>query len=166
MAITYEKIYSTTLSSTATDVTFSSIPATYTDLIIVCNFKIVTGASYVLSHQVNGDTATNYSSTYFVGTGSAVAAGNQTNSTYMDCGYLASNGGNFSTSTTHFFSYANTNHNKTMLTLTSNYNGGQVTAYTNLWRSSSAINSIKTFSADGRTYAIGSTFTLYGILAA
>jgi hypothetical protein len=45
-------------------------------------------------------------------------------------------------------------------------NGGQVTTYVNLWRSNSAINSIKVFSASSKTYAIGSMFTLYGILAA
>jgi hypothetical protein len=166
MAITYDKINSTTLSSTATDVTFSSIPSTYTDLIIVCNFKIVTGAGYVLSHQVNGDTGSNYSSTYFVGVSGAAASGALTNATYMDCGYFASNGGNFSTSTTHFFNYSNTSHNKSMITTIANQNGAQITTYSNLWRSNSAINSIKVFSADGRTYAIGSMFTLYGIKAA
>ncbi len=166
MATTYEKIQSTTLASTATDVTFSSIPATYTDLIIVCNYKIVTGGDFVLQHQLNGDTGTNYSNTYFVGTGSVAASGRATNTTSIDAGYFAANGGNFSTSTTHFLSYSNTTTYKYALTMGANENGLQVANYVNVWRNTSAINSIKTFSASGRTYAIGTMITLYGIKAA
>lgn len=165
MPATYEPIATTTLSTTATDVTFSSIPATYTDLIIVCNYKIVTGGDYVLSHQLNGDTGSNYSSTYLVGTGTAAASGRLTNAVYIDAGYFATNGGSFSTSITHFMNYSNTTTYTTMLTRHANQNGGQVTAYVNLWRSTAAINSIKTFSQSGRTYDTGSTFTLYGIKA-
>jgi hypothetical protein len=40
-----------------------------------------------------------------------------------------------------------------------------VDAYVNLWRSTSAITSVS-FSASSGSFDIGSTFTLYGILAA
>jgi hypothetical protein len=167
MAITYDRINSTTLSSTATDITFSSIPSSYTDLIIVCNFKIVAGGDLVLNIQLNGDTGSNYSQVYIAGVpAAAAAAGSTLNSSYIDAGYFGSNAGNFSTSTTHFFSYSNTSHNKSTITTMASQNGGQVTTYVNLWRSNSAINSIKVFSASSKTYAIGSMFTLYGILAA
>jgi hypothetical protein len=59
--------------------------------------------------------------------------------------------------------YANTSTYKTVLTRSNKYD--RVGAIVGLWRSTAAINSI-TLTAYSNTYAIGSTFTLYGIAAA
>ena len=61
MASTYEKIASYTLTSTSTGVTFSSIPATYTDLNLVLNIKGSTDS--IPAIRLNSDTAYNYSYT-------------------------------------------------------------------------------------------------------
>ncbi|MFN9111614.1 MAG: hypothetical protein ACK5XN_16240, partial [Bacteroidota bacterium] len=61
-------IQSTTLGAAAASVTFSSIPATYEDLIVVCsNINSASGSGRSLYLIANADTA----STYFDGFASA-----------------------------------------------------------------------------------------------
>jgi hypothetical protein len=163
---TYALIDSYTAPSGQTSVTFSSIPATYTDLILVVNTIVSSGTGAELSIRFNSDTTGNYSNTYLLGTGSATASGRGTNFTYADCGYLSSNSGNPNTRILHIQDYANTTTFKTIISRASGVNGAQVTAYANLWRKTpEAINSITIFSASSLTYATGSTFKLYGIQA-
>jgi hypothetical protein len=65
---------------------------------------------------------------------------------------------------THFNNYSNATTYKTILSRGNNASSS-VTAYSALWRSTSAINEIKVFTLSGNLRA-GSTFTLYGIAAA
>jgi hypothetical protein len=162
---TYVALDTQTLSSASTSVTFSSIPQGYTDLFIVANTIIASGTGYELSLQFNGDTATNYSNTYLLGTGSSAISGRGSNYAFADCGYLAGNSGNPNTRIIQIQNYSNTTTNKTVISRGSSDNGGQVIAYVNLWRSTAAITSIRFFSSSSLTYAIGSTFSLYGIAA-
>ena len=62
MPNTYEPIATNTLGSAASSVTFSSIPSTYTDLIVVMNYANSTGLADVF-FRFNGDTGSNYSDT-------------------------------------------------------------------------------------------------------
>jgi hypothetical protein len=163
---TYEPIATTTLGSAASTVTFSSIPGTYTDLIVVANVGC-SSASQRAGWQVNSDTGSNYSRIVLVGTGSAVSADSEANATAAYGIFDATNGvpttlvGNF---ITQFQNYSSTNTNKTALT---RYNdaGGGTGVSTQLWRSNSAITSI-TFLLSGGNWIANSTFTLYGIAAA
>jgi hypothetical protein len=167
MPSTYDKIATTTLGSAATSYTFSSIPGTYTDLVLIANTIVSSGTGAELSIRFNGDTTTNYSNTYLLGDGSTTLSGRGANYNYADCGYLSSNGGNSNTRILHIQNYANTTTFKTIISRASGVNGAQVTAYANLWRKTpEAINSITIFSASSLTYATGSIFTLYGIKAA
>lgn len=163
---TYTPIATNTLASATSTLTFSSIPGTYTDLVIVANTIIASGSTFPeCSLRFNSDTATNYSNTYFLGTGSSVITGRGSNYNYADCGYLSANSGNPNTRIINIMNYANTTTNKTVISRASSDNGAQVTAYANLWRKTpEAINSITIFTQSGN-YAIGSTFTLYGIKA-
>ena len=77
---TYIPIATTTLSSTASSVTLSSIPATYTDIVIVCNGQTSTG-TFDTKLQVNSDTGSNYSSTRLEGSGSAASSNRTTSQT-------------------------------------------------------------------------------------
>ena len=77
MAITYEPIATTTLGTSASSVTFSTIPGTYTDLVLV-----VAGTSAATNGnemQFNGDTGNNYSFTLLYGTGSAAVSSRNSN---------------------------------------------------------------------------------------
>ena len=64
----------TVSGSSTTTYTFSSIPNSYTDLILVGSIATVTGSDTV-AFRVNGDTTTNYSRTYMYGDGTTAASG-------------------------------------------------------------------------------------------
>ena len=158
MPNTYEPIATTTLGSAQATVTISSIPSTYTDLILVCNVKRTAGSD--IEVQLNGDTGSNYSFTYLYGTGSAVGSGRTSNQTKANIGYAAST--NFTTQIVQFMNYSNTTTNKTFIARNSPGDSGDVSAIVNLYRSTSAISSILLDPNSGN-FATGSTFTLYGV---
>ena len=166
MARTYEPIASQTVSgSTAANITFSSIPATYTDLVLICTTQM-TGASHTWL-QFNSDTGTNYSSTVLYGTGSAAGSGRASNAAFVQHGVANedNSGSTFSTVFYQIMSYANTNVNKTVLHSIGNPNS-EVTRAVSLWRSTAAINAIKIYPSNSVSYEIGCVFSLYGIKAA
>jgi hypothetical protein len=162
MALTYEKIATTTLGSAQSSVTFSSISGSYTDIVAILSVKGVSNLDVLI--QFNGDTGTNYSFTTLRGNGSTVNSDRYSNYNY---GYADLDGyantTNFSTRIINIMNYSNTTTYKTFLARSATANNG-LDAIVNLWRSTSAITSI-TFSA-GANYATDSTFTLYGILKA
>jgi hypothetical protein len=156
---TYSTIATTTLGSGVTSYTFSSIPSTYTDLVLVADWS--NSATAATTIQLNGDTSGNYSYTYIYGTGSAAGSGRNSNATNTGIGY-DTNANSRQNSIVHFMNYSNTTTFKTLL-VRNNAPSLQVVGSVNLWRSTSAINSIKIDSGD---FVSGSTFTLYGISAA
>lgn len=167
MPATYEPIATTTLSSVATNITFSSIPSTYTDLVISFTGNAAE-TYYQLGLQFNTDTSsgsTNYSSTFISGNGSSAAAGRETN---LYCIIAQQN----TLSTTipsllnvNLFSYAGSAYKTILASHSGDLNGsGSVYRTVGLWRSTSAINSIKIMSSNGaQNLAVGTTATLYGI---
>lgn len=159
---TYTPISSITLTSTATSVTFSGIPQTYTDLVLVATTIVASGTGNDVGLRFNGDSASNYSNTYMLGTGTSAVSGRNT-LTYSDNGYLSSNSGQPNTRIINIQNYANTTTFKPNVSRASGDNGAQVTAYSNIWHSTAAITTIEVYSASGLTYAIGTTFNLYGI---
>lgn len=169
MAVTYEPIASTTLSSSAADVTFSSIPGTYTDLVVVMVGSVTTGTgSLTSSMQVgNGsvDTGSNYSWTNLYGDGSAAGSSRGSTQTYALLGELAGASNtqiNPSVGVAHIMSYANTNVYKTILF--AGGGGAYVRRAVSLWRSTLAINTVKITSSG--TLSSGFTASLFGVKAA
>lgn len=168
MASTYTPIATTTLGSDAASYTFSSIPSTYTDVILIGSLGS-TNTSQTLAFRVNGDTASNYSSTNIIGNGSTAFSHYATNQTWgtltYDIGVTGTVGGCLVIAS--FQNYANTTTYKTTLARANQtdatYNGAE--ASVSLWRSTAAINSITAIMQGGNIKA-GSTFTLYGIKAA
>jgi hypothetical protein len=158
MAKTYEKIATQTLGGTATSVTFSSIASTYTDLVLIFSGKGSTGGN--ITFQFNSDTGTNYSSSIVYADGSSVGAVQGTNTSSMNIGSVATD---ISTDIFHVMNYANTTTFKTVLGRYSRAN--EVGQKVGLWRNTSAITNI-VIGVSGGNFAIGSTFTIYGIKAA
>ena len=158
---TYTPIATYTTSGTSSSYTFSSIPSTYTDLILVVNGSGSTAMdSYI---QVNGDTGANYSFTRLYGTGSAAGSDRGSSQTSMKAG-------NFSTSPNanliHFMNYSNSTTYKTVLPRSGDAGSGSaVIGAVGLWRSTAAISSITLFVSAG-TISSGAIFTLYGIASA
>jgi len=161
---TYVALDKVTASGSASSITFSSIPSTYTDLVIVAQTSVASG-SYQNQLQVNGDTGTNYSTTYLSGSGSAVTSTRGSNVSQAVLGYDDYNTTAIGQMTTiHLMNYANTTTYKTILARGSNANTG-VSTTVSLWRSTAAITSVTVKNSGGVNYASGSTFSLYGIKA-
>jgi hypothetical protein len=163
MPKTYEPIATTTLGSATASVTFSSIPGTYTDLVLVINSGSSSGEQDCIM-RFNSDSGSNYSSTYLIGNGSSASSSRNTNATAGSAGYPL-RPSLIATFITQIQNYSNTTTNKTWLT-----RSGAADAMTftmaSLWRNTSAINSIYLAPSSGVNFLANSTFTIYGIKAA
>lgn len=173
MPATYEPIATTTLGSAASSYTFSSISSAYTDLVLVINGYAVTQENSVLCQVGNGsaDTGSNYSTTTIAGTGSSAVSNRNSGQTYMrfqSYGGLSTSSSNPAVIIAQFLNYQNTTTYKTVLSRANQTSGTYpaVEACVNLWRSTSAIDTIKVFPFTGASFATGTTLTLYGIKAA
>lgn len=160
---TYQAISTTTLGSATGTVTFSSIPQTYTDLVLVRNVKYTSTNGEDTWVRFNSDTGSNYSRTVIAAYTSPPYSLNQINATRINI-YTNSNT-DFVPHIYQIMNYTNTSTYKTVLFRTSGQN--EVIAQVGLWRSTSAIDSITlTLNTAVNNFATGSTFTLYGIKAA
>jgi hypothetical protein len=163
MPSTYTPIATSTVTgSSTTTVTFSSIPATYTDLIVISNYKSV--SNNYLMMRFNGDTGNNYSRTEVQGTGSSISNFNGSNEPYAYISSVYAPTGEMATFISHIMNYANTTIFKSLISRGNNITTG-TSAVINMWRSTSAIDTIL-LTPIGTGFDIGSTFTLYGIKAA
>ena len=162
MAITYELIESQTIASSTQFITFTSIPQTFTDIVLITDGLSQPAGGGSVFVKVNGDTpATNYSSVYTFGSGSAVSAGtgdgfpaNRHNATALEGG----------TGHTHFMNYSNTTTYKTVL---SHGGGNNISiVFASTWRSTAAITSMRLQMESGPGFLAGFKATLFGIKAA
>ena len=163
MPSTYEKIESKILGSSSGSLTFSAIPGTYTDLVLICSYT-TTAANLDVRLQVNGDTGSNYSYTYLLGTGSAAGSGRGSSTTNIPAYFSVGTSTNGNISIYNFMNYSNSTTNKTILQRMSSAEK-ELTANVGLWRNTAAITSATIFT-NTNAFATGSTFTLYGIKAA
>lgn len=165
---TYTPIATYTFTnSTTASYTFSSIPGTYTDLVLVVTGGVTSQYSPTL--QINSDTGANYSVNWVRGNGSATSASRANASTaatnyftFSPSGMEATLNGTF---TTHFMNYANTTTYKTYLTRNSSANI-EAGAYAGLWASTAAITQLVVGAQSPQYWVSGTTMALYGILAA
>lgn len=164
---TYTPIATVTLGASGT-ITFTSIPQTYTDLILIFNGGI-TNTGWDAELRLNNDSAANYDGNYTYGDGTSATSGKYSNSTRINCG----GGGDINTLnysvTMQFLNYSNTSTYKTVLTR-SNTPSYNIFMGSHTYRSSSAISTIFLYcgasnNGTANLYA-GSTATLYGIAAA
>jgi hypothetical protein len=161
MPSTYTPIATATVSGTSTtSITFSGIASTYTDLILQGNAATISGANSSLV-TINADNSAIYSVTYLEGNGSSASSSILTGTGYV---YGPSGGTSFGTYQFTFPNYSNTNIFKTALARGGPANSS-TSAWINLYRSTSAITSLK-FEIFGTTLIAGTTMSLYGIKAA
>lgn len=162
---TYTPIATFTVTSAQASYTFSSIPSTYTDLVLITVLKDTTSdsGSYISVGNGSVDTGSNYSDMRVVAypaTNKVTQSNNNTGS--VGLGNYTTNG--FAVGITNFMNYANTTAYKNIIGKES-ADSTYVQMQYGTWRSTSAINIIQVLSA-GSTFAVGSTLTLYGIAAA
>jgi len=165
---TYVALDKVTVGTATPSITFSSIPSTYTDLIIVANFNTATG-NQSTNITFNGDTGSDYSWTYLLGNGTTASSsrGSSDNRIYNGSSATATSG-NTTNSIIQVQNYANTTTYKTIISR-SNAADYFAQATVGLWRGSTgsatqAITSI-TLTCPSYNYIAGSTFSLYGITA-
>lgn len=166
---TYTPIATNTLASATSTLTFSSIPGTYTDLILIFNGG-TTSSGPTMRMTINGDTSTNYSDTALDGDGATVTSTRHSSGNFFAITNNIGIAGTVGAQTTliHLQNYSNTTTYKTVLfrannATSSGYPG--VTAAVGLWRKTpEAITSFALTTAS-TTFLAGSTFTLYGIKA-
>jgi hypothetical protein len=162
---TYKPLATMTLTATATSVTFSSISQAYRDLILVCDgLKIASAGTCQVAVQVNNITTSTYTQVHMGGNGSA------TNSTANTLTWIAPTNpdaidstGNPANFKIDFLDYSVTDKHKSGVY---RYNKTNTYVIAGAFRVpiTAAITTIKVFpTAD--TFAIGGSFTLYGIVA-
>lgn len=166
MPATYEPIASTTLGAAANNITFNSIPSTYTDLKVVLVGTTASASNPGL--QFNSDTTSNYSGIFISGLGSS---NNSTSTISLSYIYLQSQQAMSNTISSginiDIFSYTGSTNKTCLISTFTDLNGsGAVEVGIGLWRNTSAITSIRLFPIGGANFNSGTIATLYGIKAA
>ncbi len=164
-------ISSQTLGSAAASVTFSSIPATYTDLVVRMSIRNSTAGLFSAAgrFKLNGDTATNYSITSLYGNGNSANSDRISSQAY---GQLTYNGYTSAGNTANTFSsieFYIPSYTASQNKPTSTFAATETNAITailevdaNLWRNTAAITSIEIYSDTGN-FVTDSSFYLYGL---
>jgi hypothetical protein len=168
---TYVALAKTVLTSTQADITFSAIPSTYTDLIVLvsarANFAAYQSSLFV---TVNGSSAANYSITRLWTNVATTSSSRNSNSTFLNVHPLNLNSTTSNTFSSHeiyFPNYAGSINkvlSATGVGESNNASSGHtnITATAGLRQVTDAITSIKITSGDG-SFMADSRFDLYGI---
>lgn len=168
MANTYVLITRVDISTPTTTVTFSSIPNTYTDLVLLCSLRmdIVGTNAGSASLRFNNDSGANYTHTRLRGDGTTVDVGNAASTNqiivFNNCCSNGNEAGTFSSSTIYLPGYADSNPK-----LSGEFHASEnsnINAYINYqagrW-TSTAITQINLIGA--ANFVQYSSFSLYGI---
>ena len=164
---TYVALATTTLASADSNITFSSIPADYRDLVLVVSGRSSTGGSADnMGIYFNSDTGNNYSTVRMYGTGST--AGSTTSpapSRIAQITIPASGTTEFGVATIQIMDYSANDKHTTAL-IRSNTAADQVHAAAGRWANTAAVNSVSIdLYATAANFVAGSTFSLFGIEA-
>lgn len=167
MATTYTLIDKATVGSGgAASIEFTSIPNTYTDLIILCSLR--TNAGFTadnLNIQFNGSSSS-FTAKNIYATGSGTPSSSSFTSGEI-AGINAANttANTFSNTTIYIPNYASSNY-KSISTdsgIENNATRGDLSMYATLWSNTAAITSVKLLSANAANFVQYSTACLYGI---
>jgi hypothetical protein len=153
---TYKALATVTLASTASSVSFDSIPAFYRDLVLVMDTALTASSSVIL--WLNGDTTSaNYPNVWMqspaVASGAGLVSGARISVTNYTTGPAQSR--------IDFLDYSATDKHKTML-VRHDLASTETVAVANRWANTAAISGIGIIPV-GTTFTVGSRFDLYGI---
>lgn len=160
----YIPIASQTLTATANTITFSSIPSTLNgknlrDLILIV---APSSSSYGNSYfRLNADATNSYHDVYMSANGSSTLSGTrQFNPTiYLEQLWSPFDNNNYQI---QIMDYAQTNKHKPVLYRSNSGNSGTMSGAL-VWSNTAAVTSLTFHAFSTNTFAIGSTFSLYGI---
>jgi hypothetical protein len=168
MPNTFELIASDVLSSTTSSVTFSSIPATFTDLVLKLAARSDTNSVDDLFYiRLNGVTSSLYSFTNISGNGSSVSSSRGSGSP-LAFNYLLNGATSTANTFTNFELYIpsyTVSQSKSIGSFgvrENNTSSALILNTASVFRSNSAISEITAFPGFG-SFVSGSSFYLYGI---
>jgi hypothetical protein len=169
MANTFVALATVTVGSGgAANIEFTSIPATYTDLLVKFSLRTPGTGNYANNRFSFNSSTTSYSSKLLYGVGSAAGSISNSVTNAIDfSAYSVENGATsntFSNGELYLPNYAGSNNKSVSIdTVGENNSTETITALTaGLWTNTSAITSIK-ITAGQSTFNQYSTATLYGI---
>jgi hypothetical protein len=159
-------IATTTLGSAASSIDFTSIGSGYTDLRVVLVLASQSVSSGGPRLTFNNQGSGLYSVTNLNGDGSSAASARSSNQDSIGFVQAAAPSTTLpSLFTIDVFSYAGSTFKTSLLTVANDKNGsGSVELNVGLFRSTTAISSLKLEVLSGYTWAAGTIATLYGIL--
>lgn len=163
---TYIALATTTLSSSASSITFGSIPNTYRDLILVVFGRTDAARRYEFTAiHLNGDTSTSYDSVNIYweagGRGSYTGTNVGALGTLGLMGAQASSN-HFNTCRYEIMDYSANDKHKTVL-YRADDPGRQTYIYTGRYPSTNVITSVTFKTIQGASMIAGTTLTLYGV---
>ena len=167
MALTYQLIASNTLTSSAASVTFSSIPGTYTDLVLKVSARTDRPSLNIDGINIGlNNSSTSFSHNYLRGDGATASSGSgSTNSVTRTLDGSTSTANTFGTLEVYIPSYTASQNKPFSFFGVSEENAttAYINAYAFLWRDTSAVTSLVLTPSTGPNFVSGSTFWLYGI---
>jgi len=169
MPVTYKKIASVTVGSGgAANIEFTSIPGTYTDLIIKTSLRSDAGVTYNnVRLSFNGSGGTAYSARLVYGDGTSALSASESGLAFHALQYTAASSATASTFSNNDFYIPNyagsTNKSSSVDSVTENNATAAIMGMAaNLWANTAAITSIRLTQGSGN-FVQHSTATLYGI---
>lgn len=171
MANTYKLLSSTVLTGTQTTITFSSIPAGYTDLVLSVSARTNSGSvADAIRYTLNNDSSAVYTFKVGYGNGTSAVATGETNYTVAGR-YFYANVGNGSTANTFgngelYISCYASQQRKAISENGVNENNAtaaNLNMGATVWAQNQAVSSIELQSWNGADFVAGSSFYLYGV---
>lgn len=156
---TYIALATTVLSSTTDQVTFSSIPSGYRDLIVV-----VSGTTTNITNTIiylNNDFSANYAYTDLYASGTSKSAANVASTSDPEVGRMSTQKSNV---VAHIMDYSS--NLKTSILGRASSGGDLIKMSATRWKNDAVVNRIDVVSRpSGRPFTVGTTLSLYGIEA-
>ena len=158
---TYTPLANITLGSAASSVTFSSIGQGYRDLVCFVNGLGNTG-NVKVAVRLNGDSASNYSWVYMEGNGSTTVSVSGTGSWMPETNSATGTTTDRFTAVLNLMDYSATDKHKTLLQRFDAAGSG-TNAAVGRWANTAAVTSMQVLTTGASTFAVGTSFALYGI---
>jgi hypothetical protein len=161
---TYVALAQHTISSSVASYNFASIPQGYTDLVLILDVVSTSASGNYVHLQYNGDAGVGslYSTTVYTGTGTNPPTTTRfTNRANFNIDYFATPNTSKGNRIVQIMGYSNSTTFKTAIVRANSAATG-VDATIGMWRNTAPITSIL-ITHDTAQFAVGSTFSLYGI---
>ena len=167
---TFTQLATTTLTSSAVDITFSNIPNTYRDLVLSCHAKTVTNGTVVRIYANGDTTASSYAQVRVTGR----QPNGVTHSANSSAGSIYITGNGYGTDPIFilcdFIDYSSTDRGKIVLQRSVQddvpFGDQAINIRVHQWQNNNAISSLRIVDDNGPvSWAVGSTFSLWGVSA-